>query len=71
MFRLARPTEAPLLSELAVRSKRYWGYDDDFINRCRGELLVDADQVTRGRVTLVEDETAGVVRLLRLGRVRP
>ena len=61
IFRLARRTEAPLLSDLALRSKRHWGYDDDFMDRCRPQLMVDPDQITRGRVTLVEDEADGSV----------
>ena len=48
IFRLAHPAEAPLLSDLALRSKRHWGYDDDFMNRCRPQLMVDPDQITRG-----------------------
>ncbi len=62
ILRLATPAEAPLLSDLAMRSKRHWGYDDDFMNGCRRELTVDPDQAVRGRVTLAEDGTAGVVR---------
>jgi hypothetical protein len=50
IFRLARRAEAPLLSDLALRSKRHWGYDDDFMNRCRRQLMVDPDQIARGRV---------------------
>ena len=61
IFRLARRAEAPLLSDLALRSKRHWGYDDDFMDRCRRQLMVDPDQITRGRVTLVEDEAEGAV----------
>lgn len=61
IFRLARRAEAPLLSDLALRSKRHWGYDDDFMNRCRPQLMVDPDQITRGRVTLAEDEADGGV----------
>ena len=61
IFRLAQLAEAPLLSDLAVRSKGHWGYDDDFMNRCRRPLTVDQDQITRGRVTLVEDDPDGVV----------
>ncbi len=61
IFRLAHPAEAPLLSELALRSKRHWGYDDDFMNRCRPQLMVDPDQITRDRVTLVEGGAEGAI----------
>ena len=32
--------ELPLLSSLALRSKAYWGYDNEFIEMCREELSV-------------------------------
>jgi hypothetical protein len=34
-IRPARPDEATDLSALAMRSKAYWGYDDDFLRACR------------------------------------
>ena len=40
-IREGRPSEAPFLSELAVRSKAYWGYPDEFMESCRAELAVD------------------------------
>ena len=43
-IRLARADEAAALSELALRSKAYWGYDEQFMARCREELtLAPAD----------------------------
>jgi GNAT superfamily N-acetyltransferase len=39
-IRPARPAEAEALSELAVRSKGHWGYDDQFLEACRAELRV-------------------------------
>jgi len=38
LVRPARPDEASTLSELAVRSKAWWGYDVAFLDRCRREL---------------------------------
>ncbi|MDA0679413.1 MAG: hypothetical protein O3A13_15395 [Proteobacteria bacterium] len=37
--------DAKLLSQLAMRSKAYWGYDEEFLNQCRGELNYSADQI--------------------------
>ena len=34
----AIPSHAQQLSELAFRSKAYWGYSDDFMQDCREEL---------------------------------
>jgi GNAT superfamily N-acetyltransferase len=40
IIRAATPDEADMLSELAVRSKGHWGYDDAFLDACRAELAV-------------------------------
>jgi GNAT superfamily N-acetyltransferase len=39
-IRAARPAEAELLTELAMRSKAYWGYSPEFMERCRPVLTV-------------------------------
>lgn len=39
-IRRAKVSETALLSELAVRSKAYWGYDAEFMDRCREELTL-------------------------------
>ena len=44
-IRQARPDEAELLSKLAVRSKGYWGYSDEFLDACRAELTVDPENM--------------------------
>ena len=41
-IRRARPEESRLLTELAVRSKAYWGYDDSFLESARKELEFQA-----------------------------
>lgn len=40
--RLAKPSECALLSDLAFRSKAYWGYSTDFMEACREELRIEA-----------------------------
>ena len=43
-FRSPRLEELAELTELCLRSKAVWGYDEDFIEACRPELtLTDAD----------------------------
>jgi GNAT superfamily N-acetyltransferase len=43
-LRYAKHGEAGVLSELALRSKGHWGYDDAFLAACRSELqLVEED----------------------------
>ena len=46
-IRRAKPDEAGLLTELALRSKAYWGYDAAFMARCRAALTVDPDEMRR------------------------
>ena len=54
-IRRAGPAEAPLLSELALRSKAYWGYDDAFLDACRrGELGVSPAFVAAHPVYVLE-----------------
>src|SRR2546422_4716336 len=55
-IRPARPEEAQRLSELAFRSKAHWGYSADFLERCRGQLLVRAEQLVALRTHVLERE---------------
>jgi GNAT superfamily N-acetyltransferase len=63
--RPAWPDEGPLLSALAMRSKAHWGYDDDFMDRCRDELTVTTPKIARSRfrVAQVGREIAGFCAL--------
>ena len=47
--------DARALSELALRSKGYWGYDAAFLEACRDELTLTADQATAARVVRAPD----------------
>ena len=51
-LRPARFDEAPALSELALRSKAHWGYDDAFLEACRAELTVRPEHVAASRVVV-------------------
>ena len=53
-LRAARRDEARLLSELALRSKSYWGYDQAFLDACRAELTLTPEDVEIKRVTVAE-----------------
>ena len=44
-IRRARPDEAGLLSELALRSKAHWGYDAAFIEACRDDLTLSPEEI--------------------------
>lgn len=47
--------DATALGELALRSKAYWGYDAAFLEACRDELTLTADQATAARVVRAPD----------------
>jgi GNAT superfamily N-acetyltransferase len=53
-LRPARPDESAQLSELALASKAYWGYDPEFLAACRAELTLTPDDVDPRRVTVAE-----------------
>ncbi len=53
-IRPARASEADELSALALRSKGYWGYDDDFLEACRAELTYTAEQCMSGAMMVAE-----------------
>ena len=48
-IRSARPDEAAELSDLALRSKGHWGYDEAFLESCREELTIPSDRVVAKR----------------------
>ncbi len=55
-LRAALPADCPVLSDLALRSKASWGYDDAFIERCRPVLTVDPDHLRTMVIRLVEQD---------------
>jgi len=58
------------LSKLAMCSKAYWGYSDEFMELCREELLVSPDDIesskTHYAVAERQDEIVGYCALERL-----
>jgi GNAT superfamily N-acetyltransferase len=67
-IRPALTSEADALSALCFRSKAYWGYDDDFMERVRGELTITPQQIETGRVLAAVGEDG---RLLGMASVAP
>ncbi len=53
-IRRARPEEAQALTDLALRSKAVWGYDQAFLAACRTELTVTAEQIQHSSVFVYE-----------------
>ncbi|MEU8512906.1 GNAT family N-acetyltransferase [Kitasatospora sp. NPDC048722] len=56
LIRAAKRTEADSLSELALRSKAYWGYDEAFMAACRDELTVSASEIDSLRTAVAEHD---------------
>jgi len=64
--RAARLEEAPGLSELCVRSKAVWGYDETFMALARAALEVRPEHIKAGDVwvaTAADGSIAGIVAL--------
>lgn len=55
-IRRAVANEAALLTELSLRSKAVWGYDEEFIARCRAELTLTPSFITQAAVYVAEDQ---------------
>jgi len=64
-IRRARVEEAAALTELAMRSRAHWGYDDAFMAACLDELTVQPAAIERGEVW-VGEEAGAVAGLLEL-----
>ena len=61
--------ESVLLSDLALRSKSYWGYDADFLDACREELRLRPDDFDRFVVRVAEDDDGRIAGFYAIGEV--
>lgn len=64
-IREARPDEAVMLSELAMRSKAHWGYDAAFLEACHADLTLTPQEIAES-ASLVCERAAGVVGFSRV-----
>lgn len=64
-IRTARPDEAAALTALAMRSKAWWGYDQQFMETFRPELTLTPAQIEGDHVAVIERDCrlAGFVHL--------
>jgi GNAT superfamily N-acetyltransferase len=66
-FRLAQENDAQCLSELAIRSKGYWGYSAEFMVACVDELSVSVQSINDDgfhyEIALANGEVAGFYTL--------
>ena len=56
VLRPARPEEAAAISELALRSKAHWGYDEAFLAACRDDLTIDPAWCDGVRLVVAETD---------------
>lgn len=56
LIRNARIEEAEFLSDLTMRSKAYWGFDSDFLERCRPHLKIDQDYISSWPIIVMESD---------------
>lgn len=72
MIREAWPAEAAALTALALRSKAHWGYPEAFMEACREELTISAEDLHAEHLSYRVMEQAGAMVgfycLERLGR---
>ena len=64
-LRDARQDELPALSELCLRSKAVWGYDDAFMMACRTELTLRPDELRSTHIQVAERDST-VIGLAQL-----
>lgn len=55
LIRDAKPDEADELTRLALRSKRSWDYDDDFMDRIMPDMVVHPHYLTAERGIVAEE----------------
>ncbi len=60
-LRSARPDDAGALSDLAFRSKAYWGYMPAFMEACRAELTVSEEDLAAPAFHAVLAERDGAI----------
>ena len=54
-IRKAKLEEADLLSNIALESKSYWIYDNDFLEKCKPYLTISIDDIINTSVYVIED----------------
>ncbi|MBA2283770.1 MAG: GNAT family N-acetyltransferase [Actinomycetota bacterium] len=65
-IRPASAADGPALSELAVRSKAHWGYDEGFMTACVPGLTISSSRLLAGPVFVAERGPSGPVGFVAL-----
>jgi GNAT superfamily N-acetyltransferase len=59
-IRPARSDEGAALTELALRAKSHWGYDESFLDAARADLAIDAEMIESSRISVLEQDGVGI-----------
>jgi len=70
-LRPPRPDEAARLTELCLRSKVVWGYDEAFMRACRDELTLTPAAIASSHVVVAEEDgvLVGMAQVTTTGAV--
>jgi len=60
-LRPAEPDEAAALTDLALAAKESWGYDADFMARCRDIMVISPEAIARHPYYVIEDAAADLI----------
>lgn len=69
LLRGALPGEAAILTELCLRSKAVWGYDEAFMAACRAELTITTRDIPQIQVAVEGERIIGMAQLGQHGRI--
>lgn len=71
IIRPARVDDAETLTDIAMRAKAHWGYSDEFMRACRGELTVTPAGIEDGPCVYFTLESDGsTAAFVAIGPVR-
>lgn len=56
LIRSAKVQDCHLLSNLAYKSKAYWGYTEDFLQQCKDDLTVTKEYIEKNPVYVMESD---------------
>lgn len=56
-IRCAKADEAEILSDIALRSEAYWGYDDEYMERFASTYYLTKDYILENPTFVIENDT--------------
>ncbi len=65
MITKAKPQDAPIISDIAMRSKAYWGYDEVFMTQVKAELTYCAEDIQQ-HLTFIATKESVIIGFYQL-----